>query len=100
NDYCTRVPKLPSCWAAVVRHYGAPRAAGQDDRCRVTFAKEPMRFPWANWRATDGRAILVDRASEPIWQRLPSGVIEPADRNEWVDIRDSDFFFDPLERDR
>jgi hypothetical protein len=57
-----------------------------------------VRFPWAHWRSMDGRMILVDRAYNPIWQRLRNGVVEPADPSEWIKIYDSEYLFDPTKR--
>ena len=41
-------------------------------------------LPYARWTCADGREVLVDGFGEPIWQRQPKSLAEPADPYERV----------------
>lgn len=51
------------------------------------------RFPYGIWACRDGREVLFDRAYKPIWQ-CRGGVVEVADRSEWVDHVAQEILFD------
>jgi hypothetical protein len=41
-------------------------------------------LPFARWTCADGRELLVNAFEEPIWQRRPKSLAEPADPYEKV----------------
>ena len=49
---------------------------------------------YGKWTCDDGREVLFNRFYEPIWQRLPDGVVLPADRKEWVKWNKQEWFYD------
>jgi hypothetical protein len=55
---------------------------------RITLAAiEQMLevLPYGRYIASDGREILFNRSYRPIWERLPDGIVQRANSNEWVD---------------
>jgi hypothetical protein len=50
-------------------------------------------FPYGLWTCRDGREVLFDRNYKPIWQ-LHDGIVEVADRREWVEHVHEEIFFD------
>ena len=41
-------------------------------------------LPYGKWTCADGRQVVFNRDYTPIFQRLPSGQVIPADPTEWV----------------
>jgi hypothetical protein len=52
------------------------------------------QLPYGLWRCEDGRVVLFNRHYQPIYERLPGGIVQHANRYEWVAFVQQEFIYD------
>lgn len=85
----------------MARRASTSRRISRGGRTLISSPAEFKRWndlPYGIWTCEDGREVLFNRFYEPIWQRPPDGMPQPADPKEWVSFVKQEWFYSDTTR--